>query len=101
MGECRIYTVSCFIKKISYQAGLRAEYTDSEGDLTSVTNVADQKVSRNYIDFFPNAGITWQVNQNNSLGLSFSRRIDRPKYLELNPFENKLDELSYQKGNPF
>jgi hypothetical protein len=35
------------------------------------------------------------------LNLSFSRRIDRPTYQDLNPFENKLDELTYQKGNAF
>jgi outer membrane receptor protein involved in Fe transport len=93
------YRVS--LKKLSYQLGLRVEHTNSEGDLTALTSGSDKNVSRKYIDFFPNAGITWQVNKSNSLGLSFSRRIDRPKYLELNPFETKLDELSYQKGNPF
>ena len=30
-----------------------------------------------------------------------SRRIDRPSYRDLNPFEDKLDELTYKKGNPF
>jgi len=33
--------------------------------------------------------------------LIYSRRIDRPNYQELNPFEFKLDELSFRKGNPF
>jgi hypothetical protein len=34
------------------------------------------------------------------LNLTYSRRIDRPSYQDLNPFESKLDELTYQKGNP-
>ncbi len=39
--------------------------------------------------------------QKHSLSLTYSRRIDRPTYQDLNPFENKLDELTYQKGNAF
>jgi hypothetical protein len=33
--------------------------------------------------------------------LIYSSRIDRPNYQELNPFEYKLDELSFRRGNPF
>lgn len=33
--------------------------------------------------------------------MNFSRRIDRPNYEDLNPFEFRLDELTYQKGNAF
>jgi hypothetical protein len=35
----------------------------------------------------------------NQWSLSYSRRIDRPAYQQLNPFEFKLDEYTYQKGN--
>jgi iron complex outermembrane recepter protein len=41
------------------------------------------------------------VNQKNSLALTYSRRIERPNYRSLNPFEWKVDELSYAKGNAF
>jgi iron complex outermembrane receptor protein len=33
------------------------------------------------------------------MSLTFSRRIDRPAYQDLNPFEFKLDEYSFMKGN--
>jgi len=89
------------IKKVSYQLGLRVEHTSSEGDLTTSSTASDKNVKRDYLDFFPSAGISFQLNKKNSLGLSYSRRIDRPRYQDLNPFENKLDELTYQKGNPF
>jgi len=36
-----------------------------------------------------------------SFSLSYSRRIDRPAYQNLNPFIYLLDELSYWQGNPF
>src|SRR5258706_1639267 len=89
------------IKKFDFQAGVRMENTKSEGDLTSVVNAGDKNVKRNYTDFFPSGGVTYNANKNNSFGLVYSARIDRPNYQELNPFEYKLDELSYRKGNPF
>lgn len=86
--------------KWKYQAGLRVEQTNSEGILTSM-NTEPESVKRDYIDFFPSAGITFMPNQKNNFQLSYSRRINRPSYQNLNPFEDQLDELTFQKGNPF
>jgi outer membrane receptor protein involved in Fe transport len=101
MGKRSYAQYRAQIKKVSYQLGLRLEHTSSEGDLTTSSTASDKNVKKDYLDFFPSAGISFQLNKKNSLGLSYSRRIDRPKYQDLNPFENKLDELTYQKGNPF
>ena len=87
--------------KIGVQAGLRVEQTNSEGDLTALKPVNDQNVKRDYIDFFPSGGVTWQANEINTLQLTYSRRIDRPSYQDLNPFEGRLDKLTFEKGNPF
>ncbi|MEP7164349.1 MAG: TonB-dependent receptor [Ferruginibacter sp.] len=89
--------------KWSIQAGLRAEQTNSDGTLTRADGIiqADNKVKTNYLDFFPSAAVTWNINQKHNLNLTYSRRIDRPTYQDLNPFENKLDELTYEKGNAF
>jgi iron complex outermembrane receptor protein len=88
--------------KIDVQAGVRMENTQSEGDLkTATANTDDKNVKHSYTDFFPSAGLTWNANKNNSIALVYSTRIDRPNYQELNPFEFKLDELSFRKGNPF
>ena len=81
--------------------GLRMEHTNSTGDLSSSTQSGDNVVDRDYVDFFPSAGLTYQLNEKNSFRINYSRRIDRPSYQDLNPFEFKLDELSFQKGNPF
>jgi len=61
----------------------------------------DDRVERSYVNLFPSAALTWNINQKHSLNLTYSRRIDRPTYQDLNPFENKLDELTYEKGNAF
>ncbi|MEZ4963143.1 MAG: TonB-dependent receptor [Saprospiraceae bacterium] len=87
--------------KFSFQAGLRVEQTNSEGDLEAMKETNNQNVKRDYLDFFPSGGVTWQANQINTLQLTYSRRIDRPSYQDLNPFEGRLDKLTFERGNPF
>ncbi len=89
--------------KWSIQTGLRMEQTNSEGDLTREDGIVqpDNAVKRSYVNLFPSAALTWNLHKNHTLNLTYSRRIDRPTYQDLNPFENKLDELTYEKGNAF
>ncbi len=89
------------LKNFELQAGVRMEKTKSEGDLKSEVSTEDKNVKRDSTVFFPSAGITFNLNQSHATSLVYSSRIDRPNYQELNPFENKLDELSFRKGNPF
>ena len=88
-------------EKWHFQLGVRGEQTNSRGLLTSFTAQNDKDVKRNYLNFFPSAAITFSPSQKHSFNLTYSRRIDRPNYQDLNPFENKIDELSYEKGNAF
>ncbi len=92
-----------FSSKLTLLTGFRIEQTHSDGMLTRTDeiNQLDSRIVKNYLDFFPNATITWTVNADNSFNIFYNRRIDRPGYQDLNPFEIKLDELSYVKGNPF
>lgn len=90
-------------EKWSLQAGVRAEQTNSEGQLTRADSIkqGDDNVKRTYLNLFPSGALTWVVSKNNTLNFTYSRRIDRPTYEDLNPFEFKLDELTYNKGNAF
>ncbi|HEX8676506.1 MAG TPA: TonB-dependent receptor, partial [Segetibacter sp.] len=90
-------------KKLTMQTGFRVEQTNSEGDLIRDDGLqqADNNIKRHYLDLFPSAAFTYTLNQKNTLNLTYSRRIDRPSYQDLKPFENKLDELTYEKGNAF
>jgi iron complex outermembrane receptor protein len=83
-------------KKISVQAGLRAEVTDASGN--SVT--LNEKFDRNYLQLFPTLSVSDQINDKNALSFSYSRRIDRPNYDQLNPFLFFLDPYLYEQGNP-
>jgi outer membrane receptor protein involved in Fe transport len=53
-----------------------------------------------YLQWFPNAALTWSQSPTSTFNLAYGRRINRPDYNVLNPFNNRLSELSYQKGNP-
>lgn len=84
-------------KSLSVQLGLRMEQTNSTGNLITNNNV----VKRSYVDFFPSIFVNQTFDKYNQVGLSYSRRIDRPSYDALNPFIYYLDQYTYNKGNPF
>lgn len=88
-------------KKYSFQFGLRMEHTQSDGRLQSATVNENDRVKRTYTNFFPSGGITYKPNRKHSFALLYSRRIQRPNYQSLNPFEYRIDELSFRQGNPF
>ena len=88
-----------------FQAGLRMENTNNNGDSYalnsdgSVNYSTKSTIERNYTGLFPSASITFNKNPMKQWSISYSRRIDRPAYQDLNPFEFKLDEYTFQKGN--
>jgi outer membrane receptor protein involved in Fe transport len=78
------------------QIGLRTELTHSEGK--SIT--LQDKVVRNYMDFFPSLSVNQTLSKDDVIGLSYSRRIDRPDYQSLNPFIYYVDLYTLSQGNP-
>ena len=85
------------VDKWSYQLGLRLEHTHSTGNSLATHN----RVDRDYAQLFPTAFVSYKLNDQNTLGLSYSRRIVRPSYPDLNPFLRLLDSFTYQQGNPY
>jgi outer membrane receptor protein involved in Fe transport len=92
-----------FSDALSLDLGLRLEHTHSEGNLQPLegSSQTSSSVTRNYLDFFPTAGLTLKTKDAGTYTLSFARRIDRPAYNSLNPFSYPIDELSSWTGNPF
>jgi iron complex outermembrane receptor protein len=89
------------IKKVGINAGLRVENSNTKGNLISMVPGNDKLVELTYTNVFPSAGISYMINQKHNVQLSYGRRINRPSYQDLNPFEFQLDQLTYEKGNPF
>ncbi|MBX7108539.1 MAG: TonB-dependent receptor [Chitinophagales bacterium] len=84
------------IKKTSISAGLRSELTHSTGN----SETLNENFERDYIQLFPSINVSHEINDNHSVSVSYSRRIDRPDYDQLNPFLFFLDPYLYQQGNP-
>ncbi|MFH4967587.1 TonB-dependent receptor [Gaetbulibacter sp. M240] len=81
--------------------GLRVENTYSRGLLTSEVAVENKDVKRNYTNFFPNIGISFDNQKDHNFSFNIGRRITRPNYQSLNPFETPTSQLVVWKGNPF
>ncbi len=84
-------------KKVGLQSGLRAEYTISEGNSLTLNKV----VPKEYLSLFPTLFINHNISKNHATRYTYSRRIGRPNYQQLNPFLFFLDPYTFQKGNEF
>src|SRR6056297_826388 len=80
----------------TYQAGLRAENTNIESEL----NLAGTQSSQNYTNLFPSLFLSYTISEQNSLQLSYSRRISRPWSRYLLPFTEIRDSRNRRVGNP-
>ncbi|MCF8217907.1 MAG: TonB-dependent receptor family protein [Bacteroidales bacterium] len=81
---------------ISYEGGLRIEYTG----ITTGLETENEDNNRSYFNFFPSLAFTYHLSKVNSLQLSYSRRINRPYFRQLNPFNTFRDNRNYRTGNP-
>jgi iron complex outermembrane recepter protein len=87
------------LKKWGMQAGLRAENTNSKGHQLGNAGNKDSLFTKNYINLFPTAYLSYEANSKNTFSANYGRRIDRPDYQDLNPFYYFLDAYTYQVGN--
>ena len=85
-----------FWKKLKIQLGVRGEIANTKSDLKS----ADTAYYKNYYNLFPTVHIRYDINEQHSLQVSYSRRVTRPSIWQLNPFTDVSDKLNYRTGNP-
>lgn len=83
--------------KWQIQAGLRAEHTHATGALITNNTEADQK----YLSLFPTVFVNQKISESSNLRYTYGRRIDRPNYQQLNPFNFYMDPYTIQQGNPY
>ncbi len=84
------------LKKWGVQLGLRAEQTIVDGNQMT----QNATFHKNYTKLFPTSYFSYKMNDSNTFALSYGRRIERPDYESLNPFQEQLDRYTYQQGNP-
>ncbi|MGG8497424.1 TonB-dependent receptor domain-containing protein [Tenacibaculum sp. TC6] len=79
------------------QIGLRYENTYLKG----FSPTLNQTNTNTLNNVFPSAYVSYDPKENHSLSISYSKRIDRPGFSNLNPFRVYSDPYSYDSGNPF
>ncbi|MBK9256401.1 MAG: TonB-dependent receptor [Saprospiraceae bacterium] len=84
------------VKKLSYQAGLRAEYSNVNTELLQT----DEFNPRTYFGLFPSGHVNYEFAGMNQVQVSYSRRIRRPRFWDLNPFFSFSDSRNIFAGNP-
>lgn len=83
--------------KFSLQVGLRLEDAHIRTQLTD-SNTTNHK--QDYFRVYPSVFLTDKLSENQTLQLSYSRRVTRPNFRQLSPFVDESNRLSYQQGNP-
>jgi len=84
------------IKDFGYKLGLRAEGSNYEGELTSTNQTFTNKYP---INFFPSLFLSQKLNNKQELQMSYTRRINRPFFMQMIPFIDSTDQLNWSMGN--
>lgn len=90
--------------KLSIQGGLRAEYmwkqTSNMQYNSSLVKETQTLDPQTYFQLFPSMYLSYSLPQNNELQLNYSRRVNRPRGNQINPFKDYSDSTSISYGNP-
>jgi len=83
-------------KKFDFQVGIRGELTNVRTHQVK----GDSRFKNDYFQLFPSAFFNYKLKEDHIVGVSVSRRIDRPGYSQLNPFLFQVDATIYATGAP-
>jgi outer membrane cobalamin receptor len=84
------------INKLSYEAGMRNEYTDR----SLKTGNLEQPFVFNQLNWFPSASLSRPIGENSNLRLAYNKRINRSPDFYLDPFITISNRYSFWQGNP-
>jgi outer membrane receptor protein involved in Fe transport len=94
--EALYTTFSNSMKLFDYQLGLRVEYTDR--NLKNKISGEGHPVEE--LGLFPTLHLSKQLPWGLQVQTSYSRRINRPRGRELDPFVQYMDKRNVRRGNP-
>jgi len=83
--------------KWGLQVGLRSEYTNVEV-IDELIDTDDIEKSYNWV--FPSATVSYKFSEKINGSLGYSKRIQRPRFSQLNPFGGIENPNQLQFGNP-
>lgn len=82
-------------EKTTFKAGLRYEFTQSNLSSEERPDIVD----RQYGNLFPSLFLSRNIGENQSMNLSYSRRITRPTFNDMAPFTIFIDPNTFFSGN--
>ena len=92
-----LYTQYGFkVNKLSYLFGLRWEDTNIDVNLLK----SNEFNNKRYNKFFPSAFMNYEISEQSSLSLSYSKRLSRPRGRFLDPTPNVSSNINIFRGNP-
>ena len=92
-------TYGAKIDKLSFQGGLRGEYFRKQS--TNTTSTGIQPIpAKTYLELYPSVYLTYVLPNDNEFQLNYSRRVNRPRGQQINPFRNYSDSTRISYGNP-
>jgi outer membrane receptor protein involved in Fe transport len=83
------------ISKFSYLFGLRTEVTAINIKLINT----NKDYPKNYSNLFPTVNFGYELTEDQSFTLGYSKRLRRPRSRYLNPFESRASEIIFYVGN--
>ncbi len=85
-------------EQLSLQAGLRGEYSSIDGK--DLNHPATEPIEKRYWQLYPTLHLSYKINEQQSMQVSYSRRVHRPHFWDLNPYVDvrEGDQISF--GNP-
>lgn len=87
-----------FSEKFTGKLGTRFEATISTGDVVGKSDIGFE---RNYNNLLPYATLNYAINDNHNITYSFSSRVRRPGFGQLNPSRTYFTPTNYIQNNPF
>lgn len=94
------YTELSFPVAKLFETKIGGRYERTE--INSYYSNAQQQVKvPGYNTFVPSIFLSKKIGESQTIKLSFSKRIERPDYDDLNPFVNTTDPKNLSRGNPY
>ena len=87
------------IDKLSFQGGLRGEYFWKQSTNTTSTGI-QPIAAKTYLELYPSVYLTYALPNDNEFQLNYTRRVNRPRGQQINPFRNYSDSTRISYGNP-
>ncbi|RZI37702.1 TonB-dependent receptor, partial [Herbaspirillum sp. HC18] len=91
-------------KVFGFQIGLRAEQaylnTEYRNTDTATMQIRSTEGKLDYFRVYPSIFLTQKLKNDNQLQLSYTRRVNRPRGWQVNPFRDISDPNNIRVGNP-